>query len=72
MMLNTDVELAYDIDVDNVIGTSCTINEDCTIADTHAQVLEYASVKYHNLQLNFILLFPFKIFYIRCPFESYK
>ena len=26
-MLNTDMELAYEIDVDRILGTSCTVNE---------------------------------------------
>ena len=45
-MLNTDVELIADIDVDPLEGTTCTIHDDCTEADTYNQVKEYASVKY--------------------------
>ena len=45
-MLNTDVELIADIDVDPLEGTTCTIHDGCTEADTYNQVKEYASVKY--------------------------
>jgi len=42
-MLNTDVELIADIDVDPLEGTTCTIHDGCTEADTYNQVKEYAS-----------------------------
>merc|ERR1711997_123206 len=43
IMLNTDVELVADIDVDVLSGTSCTINVDCTVATSYAQIAEWAA-----------------------------
>ena len=43
-MLNTDVELIYDIDVSAVQGTSCTIGTDCASAGTKDLVTTYATV----------------------------
>ena len=45
-MINTDIELVADIDVDDLEGTSCTLHDDCTEADTYSTVLEYATVSY--------------------------
>lgn len=44
-MLNTDVELIYDIDVDNYgAGTTCTIPSTCAEASTKSLVESYANV----------------------------
>ena len=54
-MLNTDMELAYDIDVDLVAGTTCVLGDaieretgvvgtDCTKATTYDLVKTYADV----------------------------
>ena len=42
-MLPTDIELAYDIDMDPLKGTSCRIGLDCAEAPTKGQVEEYAA-----------------------------
>ena len=45
LMLNTDVELVYDIDVDNYgAGTTCTIPSTCAEASTKSLVESYANV----------------------------
>ena len=45
LMLNTDVELVYDIDVDNYgAGTTCTIPLTCAEASTKSLVDSYANV----------------------------
>lgn len=44
MMFNTDMELAYDIDVDPIKGTKCELNVDCPIAPTMKLVEEYSKV----------------------------
>ena len=53
MMLNTDMELVYDIDVDNFgVGTECNIvvggdttdGSACSISDTASLVQTYADV----------------------------
>ena len=45
-MLNTDVELIYDIDVDNYgAGTKCTIPSTCAEASTKSLVESYANVR---------------------------
>ena len=43
-MLNTDVELVYDIDVSATEGTSCAVGTDCTEASTKDLVATYATV----------------------------
>jgi len=44
LMLNTDVELIYDIDVDNYgAGTTCTIPSTCAEASTKSLVESYAN-----------------------------
>ena len=42
-MINTDMELAYDIDVGLLTGTSCSIGVDCTEASTKPLVELYSS-----------------------------
>ena len=63
MMLNTDMELAYDIDVDNTgKGTQCKIGngEDesrCSKSSTHTFVAIYANVReYHTCFSSIIII----------------
>ena len=52
MMLNTDMELAYDIDVDNYRGTQCSKNGDeeamagCKRSTSYDTVVSYARVSF--------------------------
>ena len=49
-MLNTDVELVYDIDVDNYgAGTTCTIPNSCPEAATKSLVEAYANVSQEDV-----------------------
>ena len=55
-MLNTDVELVYDIDVDNYgAGTTCTIPSTCAEASTKSLVAAYANVSQGDYFLFIIL-----------------
>ena len=49
IMLNPDIELAYDIDVDSMAGTSCVLGDAisgtaCSKATTYDTVVSYANV----------------------------
>ena len=56
-MLNTDMELAFDIDFNNTSGTSCVINHNsgppeargCPTASTYGLVRKYADVSASKL-----------------------
>ena len=69
MMLNTDIELAFDIDVDNQgAGTTCEIPArssgmkfgECPEAKTLDLVKVYANVRYQLEMLGKVISFTFK------------
>ena len=66
MLLNTDMELAYDIDVDNTgNGTQCKIGNAqdqprCSNSSTHIYVASYANVREkHTCLMNITTLYNF-------------